>query len=157
MPKLNTAKLKNIYWHKVFLFSIPVDQISGKRSLVSAAFMEQVEGCCLLNSISSWENKTGKCQGQYQYLLRSSVPFRRWEQNSFQYVNWVVCKGLGPGLHWAMYIKQVSKSPSLNFTWTNSFGPDMPTAKIIKDISLLKQNKSGWTSTSAQPKELMSW
>lgn len=33
-----------------------------------------------------------------------------------------------------MYIKQVSKSLSLNFTWTNSFGPGMPAAKIIKDI-----------------------
>ena len=56
----------------------------------------------------------------------------------------MVYERLGPGLHWAMYIKQVSKSPSLNFAWTNSFGADMPTAKIIKDISLLKQNKSGW-------------
>lgn len=61
-----------------------------------------------------------------------------------------------PGLHWVMQI-EVSKSSSLNFTWTNSFGPDMCTAKIIKDISLHKQNKSGWTSTSAQLKELMSW
>lgn len=41
---------------------------------------------------------------------------------------------LEPGLHWAMYIKQVSKSSSLNFAWTNSFGPDMPTAKIINHL-----------------------
>lgn len=60
------------------------------------------------------------------------------------------------GLHWAMQIKQVSKSPSLNFTWTNSLGSHMCTAKIIKDISLLKQNKSGRISKSAHPKELMS-
>lgn len=75
----------------------------------------------------------------------------------FKNAKWGVCEGLGPGLHWAMYIKQVSNSPLLNFAWINSFGPDMPTAKIIKDISVLKLNKNWWTSTSTRPKELMSW
>lgn len=56
--------------------------------------------------------------------------------------SWVVFEGLESGLHWAMYIKQVSKSSSLNFARTNSFGADTPTAMIIKDISLLKQSKS---------------
>lgn len=46
----------------------------------------------------------------------------------------MVYEGPGPGSLWAMYIKQVSKSPSLNFAWTNSFGPDMPTAKIINHL-----------------------
>lgn len=62
----------------------------------------------------------------------------------------MVYEGLGPGLHWTMYIKQVSKSPSLNFAWTNSFGPDMPTEKIIKDISLLPA-KQEWVDLNKCP------
>lgn len=48
-----------------------------------------------------------------------------------------------------MYIKQVSKSLSLNFTRTNSFGPAMPAAKIIKDIPA--QAKQEWVDFNKCP------